>query len=106
MTDIRKLLAANMKNCRDILGLSQARLAEKIDTASNYIALIETGKRFPSPQMIERIAIALEVDTPELFSVTTNAKRTVGIVHAQILSDIDQILKTRLNALPELTPEA
>jgi transcriptional regulator with XRE-family HTH domain len=101
MTDIRKLLAANMKNLRDILGLSQAKLAEKIDTASNYIALIETGKRFPSPQMIERIAIALEVDTPELFFTNLKGKKARSVVHAQILTDIDKILVKRLAELPE-----
>jgi transcriptional regulator with XRE-family HTH domain len=103
MTDIRKLLAANMKNLRNILGLSQAKLAEKADTASNYIALIETGKRFPTPQMIERIAIALGVDTPELFSVKpteSNRKRTMSVVHGQILADIDKILNKRLSDIP------
>jgi transcriptional regulator with XRE-family HTH domain len=92
-----------MKNLRNILGLSQAKLAERINTASNYIALIETGKRFPTPQMIERIAAALEVDTPELFSINSNGKRAISAVHAQIIADIDQILNKRLTEMPEFS---
>jgi transcriptional regulator with XRE-family HTH domain len=85
-----------MKIHRKFLGLSQEKLAEKIDTASNYIALIETGKRFPTPQMIERIALALEIDTPELFSTEKSAFARTKSIRLQILSDIDQILENRL----------
>ncbi|GMO50137.1 MAG: hypothetical protein Ta2G_07470 [Termitinemataceae bacterium] len=96
MTDIRQLLALNMKTLRRSLGFSQANLAEKVDTASNYIALIETGKRFPTPQMIQRIATALQVDTPELFALQTKETPKGTIIHRQILSDIDKILQKRL----------
>jgi transcriptional regulator with XRE-family HTH domain len=99
MTDIRQLLAANMKTYRKRLGLSQTKLAEKIETASNYIAMIETGKRFPTPQMIERIALALEVDTPELFLSEIPESKPIQVIHEQILTDIDQILENRLGKL-------
>jgi transcriptional regulator with XRE-family HTH domain len=85
-----------MKIHRKALGLSQEKLAEKIDTAGNYIALIETGKRFPTPQMIERIALALEIDTPELFSVEKAEFEHMKTIRRQILADIDQILEKRL----------
>jgi transcriptional regulator with XRE-family HTH domain len=101
MTDVRELLASNMKKLREILGLSQAKLAEKVDTASNYIALIETGKRFPSPQMIQRIAAALQVDTPELFALETSEKTSVSVIRSQILADIDKVLDKRLSSLIE-----
>jgi transcriptional regulator with XRE-family HTH domain len=102
MTDIRKLLASNMKNLRNVHGLSQAKLAERVDTASNYIALIETSKRFPTPKMLERIATALEVDTPELFSIKpheSNGKKAMSLIHGQILADIDQVLYKRLTEI-------
>jgi transcriptional regulator with XRE-family HTH domain len=99
MTDIRQLLAVNMKTYRKTLGLSQTKLAEKIDTASNYIAMIETGKRFPTPQMIERIALALEVDTPELFLREIPESNPIKAIHEQILADIDQILGKQLGKL-------
>jgi len=57
-----------MKAYRNVLGWSQARLAEKVDTSTHYIGMIETKNNFPSPEMLERIAASLGVDTLDLFS--------------------------------------
>ena len=67
MTNIQMCLSRNMKFHRKRLGLSQAALAEKAETAPNYIALIEVGKSFPSLPMMEKIAAALQIDTLDLF---------------------------------------
>ena len=69
MTNLRALLSHNIKKRREKLGISQAKLAEKIDTSTNYIAQIEQQNKFPSVEMLERIAAALEFDSSELFSV-------------------------------------
>jgi transcriptional regulator with XRE-family HTH domain len=99
MTDLRKLLASNMKIYRNRLGLSQSKLADKVNTASNYIALIETGKKFPSTRMLERIAEALNVDTTALFSLELVHAETKQRVKEKILTDIGDILSRRLNEL-------
>ncbi|GMO14555.1 MAG: hypothetical protein Pg6A_00020 [Termitinemataceae bacterium] len=110
MTDIRLVLASNIKNFRKERGFSQEKLAEKTGTAANYIALIETRKRFPTPAMLERIASALEVDTPQLFSVLEDAakiKSTTSrlekrlMLHNAILAGIDRVLEQHLNQLEE-----
>jgi len=69
MTDLRQLLGANIRIYRKSCGFSQAKLAERVDSATNYISAIEAGRRFPSLDMLERIAKAIEIDTPELFSM-------------------------------------
>jgi transcriptional regulator with XRE-family HTH domain len=56
MTELKEILRANMKEYRRELGYSQARLAELVNTATNYIAQIENGKRFPTDTMLEKIA--------------------------------------------------
>jgi transcriptional regulator with XRE-family HTH domain len=92
MTDIRKLLAANIRNFRRESGLTQAKLAEKADTATHYIAMIEGGKNFPSPEMIEKIASCLGKDSADLFSITPiqhNWKK-------EILTEIDQLITARI----------
>jgi len=96
MTDLRKLLASNMKFYRKKLGISQAKLAEKADTTNNYIAMIETGKRFPSVEMLERIASVLQRDTVELFSLKQEEDKALVALKSKILSDIDAILSIRL----------
>ena len=68
MDDCRKLLAQNMKKYRQILGLSQITLAEKVGCSTTLIGNIEIGKRFPSADNINRIAQALEVKVADLFS--------------------------------------
>ena len=69
MTNIKELLGSNIKAYRRNLGVSQAKFAEMVDMATNYLGLIEGGKKFPSADMIERIAVALGIDTPDLFTI-------------------------------------
>lgn len=70
MTKLQECLAANMRRYRKLCGFTQERLAEKVSTSTNYIGLIENGKKFPSLPMLERIATALEVDSIDLFAKT------------------------------------
>lgn len=67
-TDVRVLLARNMKRCREILKLSQMALAEKVGCSTTLIGNIETLKRFPSPDKLNAIADALKVHPSELFA--------------------------------------
>ena len=97
MTDLRRVLASNIKYYRKILGISQAKLAEKANITNNYIALVETGKRFPSVKMLEQIAKALERDTLELFSPKQDNLSRNRALKTKILADIDAILSIRLN---------
>ncbi|GHT85377.1 hypothetical protein FACS1894137_09560 [Spirochaetia bacterium] len=92
MTDLRQLLASNMKLHRARLGLSQAKLADKVDTATNYIAAMEVGRRFPSLDMLERIAYALNIDTPELFSMESVHIDAIQGLHEEIIGEIAQII--------------
>lgn len=88
MTSIRALLAYNMKERRRILGISQAKLAERVSTSTHYIAQIEQENKFPSPEMIERIAAALEFDSPQLFSMSSFTEEAVKRFQEGILSDM------------------
>jgi len=96
MTNLRKVLAFNIKQYRKKLDLSQAKLAELVDVSDNYIALIETGRRFPSITMLELIAATLKVDILELFSIKTIELSDKKALKNIILADIDHILSLRL----------
>lgn len=67
MTRVQECLARNIKVFRKARKITQEKLAEKVGTSTNYIGTIETGKKFPSPAMIERIADSLGVDSLRLF---------------------------------------
>jgi transcriptional regulator with XRE-family HTH domain len=75
MTEIRKILGDNMKVYRAECGYSQAKLAELVNTAPNYIAQIENGKRFPTDTMLEKIAVALQRRSFELFFIDNYEKQ-------------------------------
>ncbi len=58
---LRTVFSENLKFFRNQSGLSQQQMAEKCDIATNYISEIERGLKFPSVEMIERIANVLQV---------------------------------------------
>jgi len=63
----QEIFIINLKNFRKNRKVSQSRLAELCKSTQAYIAEIEVGKKFPSPNMIERIAYALGVESYRLF---------------------------------------
>jgi transcriptional regulator with XRE-family HTH domain len=90
MTNLRALLAHNMKERRRILGISQAGLAERVPTSTHYIGQIELKNKFPSPEMLERIASALEIDSPELFFKPPFPSDTFRQFQKGILSELEK----------------
>ena len=98
MTSLRALLAYNMKERRRVLGLTQAQLAEKVNTSTNYIGRIEHEDKFPTPEMLERIAAALEIDSPFLFSMASFPAEAVKSFQEAILADMGTALATAINA--------
>jgi transcriptional regulator with XRE-family HTH domain len=101
MADVRFLLARNMKRCREILGISQMKLAEKIGCSPTLIGKIEIMKRFPSADTLNLIAKALKIEPSDLFSKTDEPEtiKTMRLKHEQksilkkkILKAIDETL--------------
>jgi len=64
---VQELFITNLKAYRKLRDISQMQLAELCGSSTGYIGEIESGKRFPSVKMIERIAIALEIESWHLF---------------------------------------
>jgi transcriptional regulator with XRE-family HTH domain len=89
MTNLRDLLAYNIKERRRILGISQAQLAEKVSTSAHYISQIEQKNKFPSPEMLERIAAALEIDSPQLFSMSSFADEAIKRFREGVMIDLE-----------------
>jgi transcriptional regulator with XRE-family HTH domain len=109
MTSLKAILAFNMKDQRHILGITQAQLAERVNTSTNYIALIETEKRFPTAEMLERIAAALEIDPPALFSTKSYPSPVTGTLaqfQEQVLNDVFEAISVRFRKFEQETPQA
>jgi transcriptional regulator with XRE-family HTH domain len=107
MISLKSVLAFNMKAQRRVLGITQAQLAERVNTSTNYIALIESKRNFPSLPMLERIAVALEIEPPALFSTKTYPPPEFGTLaklQKQVFGDIYEAIAFRFSKFEEETP--
>jgi transcriptional regulator with XRE-family HTH domain len=99
MTELRKILSANIKAYRTELGFSQAKLAELVNSATNYIAQIENGKRFPTDKMLEKIASALQKRAYELFAVAHYEEKLEKDWQTQVLTELEHFIHTSIAKL-------
>lgn len=67
MSSIKTLFGKKIKEYRKKLNLTQAQLAELVSVDDKHISCIESGKNFPSPDLMERFANALNVEPKDLF---------------------------------------
>lgn len=65
-TDLRKVLAQNIKRRRKELGMTQAKLAEYADLTEPYMNDIERCKTWVSDKTLLQLAFALHVNPYEL----------------------------------------
>jgi transcriptional regulator with XRE-family HTH domain len=63
---LKQVFVQNLKEFRKKEGFSQMKLAEYCNTTTSYIGHIETGLKFPSMDMIEKMAKILRIE-PYLF---------------------------------------
>jgi transcriptional regulator with XRE-family HTH domain len=97
-----------MKAQRHILGITQAQLAERVNTSTNYIALIESEKKFPTPEMLERIAAALGIDAPALFSMKSYPLPETGTLtelQEKVLNDLSEVISHHFNKFERENPQ-
>jgi transcriptional regulator with XRE-family HTH domain len=92
MTSLRGILANNLKENRRKCGLSQAKLAEKAEVSTQYIAMIELSRQFPTPEVLERIAGAFGIEAYELFAVPASPQGELERLRQDIVAEIRQTL--------------
>jgi len=93
MASLREVFASNLKKKRQKCGFSQANLAEKVNVSTHHIAMIEITRNFPTSDLMERIANALNIEVYELFIDDTNSiYKELDRLRKEIRSDIKQVL--------------
>jgi transcriptional regulator with XRE-family HTH domain len=96
MTNIRDILANNLKGYRRKSGFSQAKLAEKADISTQYIAMIELSRQFPTPDVLDKIALALGIETYELFAVAPTPENAMERLHRDIIKEVREVIVEEL----------
>jgi transcriptional regulator with XRE-family HTH domain len=97
MTNIRDVLASNLRKFRQARGWSQAFLAEKAETSTNYIGMLENTVKFPSSEMIQKLAFALGIDSTDLFAKEIDPISSMRNYQKAALEDIYELLGRLIN---------
>jgi len=92
MTNIRDILAGNLRENRRKCGFSQSKLAERAGISTQYIAMIELTKQFPTPEVLQRIAAALGIEAHELFSVPPSPESSMERLHKDIIREVREVI--------------
>jgi transcriptional regulator with XRE-family HTH domain len=92
MAKIRDILSQNMKFHRQRNGFTQPELAERANISTNFIGMIEQKRKFPAPEMLDRIAAALGVETSELFETSVSPQAELIKLHKEILTNLDRVI--------------
>jgi transcriptional regulator with XRE-family HTH domain len=85
------LFGNRIRSIREAAGLSRETAAERAETGANYLGEVERGEKFPTLEMIERIAAALEVSPSAFFEYEA------AEIDSQVLVSKLQRLLSRLN---------
>jgi len=64
----RKLLGGGIRKYRKLAGLTQEKLAERVDINAVYMGQIERGFRVPTVDVLLRIARALKIHLRDIVS--------------------------------------
>ncbi len=68
MENLKTKLGKRIKYLRKSQNITQEKLAEMINMDITSLSKIETGRNYPQPETIERLAAALNTDISQLFS--------------------------------------
>jgi len=90
--NIRDILARNIKENRRKNGFSQDKLAEKAGISTPFVAMIEVSRKFPTPDVLDRIAHALNIKTWQLFAVQPPLGEEMERLHTDIVNNIEQVV--------------
>ena len=93
MVSIREILALNLKEYRRKSGLTQEKFAEKVGISANYLSMVEISRKFPTPEMLDRLAKALDIQTFQLFDPAATPEGALLHLERAIIENIETAIK-------------
>jgi transcriptional regulator with XRE-family HTH domain len=92
MERLGDILAKNMKEHRRRRGLTQEKLAELVNVSTHHIGMIELARNFPTLDLVERIADALDIEIYRLFMEPHSPNEELKQLRREIRDDMKQLL--------------
>ena len=96
MLGIRQVLAQNLKKNRQKCDLTQEKLAEKAGISAHYLAMVEVEKKFPTPEMLDKLAEALNIETVQLFDVSSTPEGVLLQLEQSLISNIERTISVTI----------
>lgn len=89
--ELKKRLGKRIQELRVSKNLKQAELAEMVGIATKHQSCVETGKNYPSAELIEKYAKILKVDVSEILHLEHIKPQK------ELLAEIQNIIKNASN---------
>jgi transcriptional regulator with XRE-family HTH domain len=90
MASLREIFAKNLRENRRKCGLSQEKLAEKAGISTQYLAMMEIARKFPTAEVLERLAAAMNIKVYELFLIDHSPREELELLRQDIISEMKQ----------------
>jgi len=87
---LREIYAKNLRENRRKCGYSQEKLAEKAGISTQYLAMMEIARKFPTAEVLERIASAMKINVYELFLIEHSPREELELLRQDIISEMKQ----------------
>jgi len=85
---IGEILAKNLRENRRKCGFSQEKLAEMVGISTQYLAMIEIARRFPSSEILERLAKTMNIEVYELFLIDFSPRNELELLRRDIINEM------------------
>ena len=90
IVSLREIYAKNLRENRRKCGFSQEKLAEKARISTQYLAMMEIARKFPTSDVLERIAAALDINVYELFLIDHSPREELELLRQDIINEMKQ----------------
>jgi len=87
---IGEILAKNLRENRRKCGFSQEKLAEMAGISTQYLAMMEIARRFPSSEVLERLAKTMNIEVYELFLTNFSPRSELELLRKDIIREMRQ----------------
>jgi hypothetical protein len=61
--------------------------------AAAFLSMVEVSKKFPTPEMLDRLANALKIETFQLFDASSTPEGALLHLEKSIINNIKQVVK-------------
>ena len=90
MAPLREIFAKNLRENRRKCSFSQEKLAEKAGISTQYLAMMEIARKFPTAEVLERLATAMNIKVYELFLIDHSPREELELLRQDIISEMKQ----------------